>query len=100
VLCGPTEVPEAVSQFSGLTVRPNPFGASARILTSRPGLGASELSIFDAAGRLVRDFPHPGAEVVWDGSDARGAQVAPGVYFVRFRSGGGGTETARIRRVR
>ena len=26
-------------------------------------------------------------EVVWDGSGDRGARVAPGVYFLRLRSG-------------
>jgi len=49
---------------------------------------AGELSVFDPAGRLVRSLT-PGAsgsraEYVWDGRDANGGIVQPGVYFLKL----------------
>ena len=52
------------------------------------------LRVFDMAGRLVRNLvtaePHtPGRhEVVWNGRDDSGRQVASGTYFYRLEAGG------------
>ena len=51
-----------------------------------------ELYIFDVRGarlRTIAQSRYPGGEhvVSWDGRDARGEPVAPGIYFARLTSG-------------
>lgn len=65
---------------------PNPVraGADVRLAVT----GASELlgAVVDVRGRLVRSLSGRG-ELGWDGRDEAGHPVAPGVYFLRVRSG-------------
>jgi hypothetical protein len=82
----------------GLRIFPNPFVSqvSMSIETRRPG--SVTVSVFDVHGRRVRDLidrPMPGGarSVTWDGRDATGATVAPGVYVIRL--GSPDQETAR-----
>jgi hypothetical protein len=83
-----------------LAAAPNPFAN--RVAFRLPAEGAAAfraLSIFDAAGRLVRRF-EPGprdASSVWDGRDERGRQVPAGVYLARYSAGGTTSETRLIR---
>jgi hypothetical protein len=79
-----------------LRVTPNPAFGPAVLEAS----GAGRLSIFDAAGRLVRraSIEADDPRWTWDGTDARGLRAAPGLYFARFE-GGGGAATARLVRV-
>jgi hypothetical protein len=50
------------------------------------------LQIFDATGRLIKDFeiragtPGPVSPVVWCGDDNHGRKIAAGVYFARFET--------------
>jgi hypothetical protein len=83
--------------WAGLAIKqisPNPFGGSAEIAFSIPtGREAASLTIFDVAGRRVRTLidgrldagPHSAA---WNGRDAHGHRVAPGVYFCRLEAAG------------
>jgi hypothetical protein len=62
---------------------------------------ASDVSIFDASGRLVRrlvsgSLPAGVHTVTWDGRDARGVAAGAGAYFVRLAWGGQGRETQRV----
>jgi hypothetical protein len=71
---------------------PNPFNPRTIIPFEIAERGRVEMKIFDAAGRLVRTLAGRVYEqgrhaVVWDGTDNRGAGVASGVYFCRFRTG-------------
>lgn len=72
---------------------PNPVRAQTRIAFVLPELHGERVSlrVYDAAGRMVRNFDRPFApgfnEVMWDGTDGGGAQVAAGVYFYRLRVG-------------
>jgi hypothetical protein len=59
---------------------PNPFRAS--VTLSIPG-GGEGVTVFDARGRRIRD----GIGATWDGRDAAGRPVAPGVYLVRGAGG-------------
>jgi serine protease len=68
---------------------PNPVRAGSEIRFHIPQSGAARVAIFDPAGRLVRTT----AGKSWDGRDALGREVAPGVYFVRLDGRG---ETTRI----
>ncbi|RKX69195.1 hypothetical protein DRP53_08960, partial [candidate division WOR-3 bacterium] len=47
------------------------------------------LRIYDATGRLVKEFILPTAStaISWDGRDDSGRKVGSGVYFVRLETG-------------
>ncbi|HET9325644.1 MAG TPA: FlgD immunoglobulin-like domain containing protein [Candidatus Eisenbacteria bacterium] len=68
-------------------------GAGATIELEMPRGGAVDLGIYDAAGRLIarpldRQTLDVGLHrVAWNGEDASGRRVAPGVYFVRVERG-------------
>jgi hypothetical protein len=64
-----------------LVAAPNPFAARTVI---RGGGAGEALRIYDAGGRLVRAIgADDGAGASWDGRDARGRRVAPGMYVLR-----------------
>jgi len=70
----------------------NPFAGQASLCYSVPSDGAVDLSIYDVAGRRVRELvrnnvsagQHP---VIWDGRDDNGSSVATGIYLARLRHG-------------
>ena len=74
-------------------VFPNPFGARAAILFVMDAGGEARITVHDVSGRLVRAVasrrfaagPH---EVIWDGRDDAGREMASGIYFVSVRSAG------------
>jgi len=49
------------------------------------------LKIFDVTGRLIKSFNHltnlQCSQLVWDGRDASGRQLPPGVYFYQLKAG-------------
>ncbi|HPU85455.1 MAG TPA: FlgD immunoglobulin-like domain containing protein, partial [Candidatus Latescibacteria bacterium] len=70
---------------------PNPFNPTTVVRFAIPEAGDVRLSIHAANGQLVRtlvDHPLPSGnhEVVWDGKDALGREVASGVYVCRLRT--------------
>ncbi|MBN2172093.1 MAG: hypothetical protein JW819_12310 [Candidatus Krumholzibacteriota bacterium] len=72
-----------------LTAMPNPFGAATQLRFRLDAPARVKLDIFDGRGRLVRSLARgplgPGpASFAWDGRDARGRAVAPGIYFARL----------------
>jgi hypothetical protein len=76
---------------------PNPFNPSTTIAFTVPGGSGSKqnvaLNVYDVRGALVKTLlngPVAGGrhEVQWNGTNNRGEQVASGVYFTRFASGG------------
>jgi hypothetical protein len=79
-----------------LAVTPNPAIRSVAVSFALPqallGTGAKPvIAIYDASGRLVADLPvgaGPRGKVTWDGKSSSGAQVPPGIYFLRLDSGG------------
>ncbi|MCX5752902.1 MAG: C25 family cysteine peptidase [Candidatus Krumholzibacteria bacterium] len=71
---------------------PNPFNPRAIIPFELAARGEVEMKIFDVSGRLVRTLVERVYErgrhaAIWDGKDNRGAAVASGIYFCRFRTG-------------
>lgn len=72
---------------------PNPARAGASIAFELPRAGAAHLALYDVAGREVRRLADgwlgAGAHVAhWDGRDAAGRGVAPGIYLYRLHAGG------------
>jgi photosystem II stability/assembly factor-like uncharacterized protein len=83
---------------------PNPFRSATTLRFTQARSGDVDVRIYDAAGRLVNvlaDGPRPAGrhEVQWNGRDARGRQVAAGVYLARLESPDG-VATRRISRLR
>jgi flagellar hook capping protein FlgD len=76
-----------------LFAAPNPFspaGGTALRFTL-PAAGVVELTILNTAGQRVRVLangwlPAGNQEILWNGRDQHGANLGPGVYFVRLRS--------------
>lgn len=103
--CGPTSVTEtSVSgDIVSITAHPNPSEESSRILFSLPTAGWVHLAIFDASGRRVvtlLDRPEgAGAHAIpWDGRNAAGQSLPPGVYVGRLLTRAG-ISTAKIVRI-
>lgn len=69
-----------------IVASPNPFRDVTRlhVLGRRIETSAeASLRIHDVAGRLVRVLDGTSGSVEWNGTDARGKRLAPGVYFVQ-----------------
>jgi hypothetical protein len=72
--------------------QPNPFAGRASLRFTLARESGVTLEVIDLAGQRVRTLERgvlPAGEHVatWDGTDARGARRAPGVYFVRLTDG-------------
>jgi YD repeat-containing protein len=70
---------------------PNPFSHTATILFEIRAPQKVGAKVYDLRGRQVTSLPavpmEPGVRrIVWGGTDARGATVASGVYFVRVET--------------
>jgi hypothetical protein len=76
------------------TVLPNPFHTRTTISLQLTANSPARIAVCDASGRLVRSFAihhSPLANrysIVWDGADACGRPVSPGVYFCRLDCAG------------
>jgi hypothetical protein len=72
---------------------PNPFSAGTTIEYALPRAADVTVTVYDAAGRLVRRLvegtrPAGLQRARWEGDDSSGRRVGPGVYFVRVGAGG------------
>jgi len=71
---------------------PNPFNLTTNIQFALPSQQNTKLEVIDVMGRviatLVNDMQPSGYyNVAWDGKDAAGNSVEPGVYFYRLSAG-------------
>lgn len=86
----PTDLPV---EFRLHASAPNPFDAGTAIRYDLPADDRVKLTVYDVTGKVVRTLVDlPGQEAgshtaLWDGRDAAGARVAPGVYFYRLETG-------------
>jgi len=88
------DVVDVIRRYRLAQNKPNPFNPMTTIEfeVARPGMVV--LSVYDVAGRLVRnllsrEYAKPLRDrVVWDGRDAQGKQVQSGVYFYRIEADG------------
>ncbi|MEZ4652722.1 MAG: FlgD immunoglobulin-like domain containing protein [Candidatus Eisenbacteria bacterium] len=79
---------------SALSVEPNPFGSSTRIVYRAPQETRVEAAIFDVRGHRVRTWEArtiPAGSTVWswDGRGDGGENVPAGVYLLRLETGEG-----------
>ncbi len=108
LFCGPTSVQESERNSpAGFLLSqnyPNPFNPETRVEYAVPGSQKDGvpvlLEIYNVLGQLVRtlvDQPQSGGkhEVVWDGKDDGGKDVASGIYFYRLKAG----ETVETKRM-
>jgi hypothetical protein len=70
---------------------PNPFNSNTTISYDLPEVADVRLTIYDLAGRNIRTLTHgvhqPGHyEIVWDGRDEGGRDVASGMYLYRLEA--------------
>jgi hypothetical protein len=84
---GDTPVPASLA----VSAYPNPFNPRTNIKLTLPRADHVTVKIFDVRGALVRtlqdDVMEAGVHnLVWDGSDDRGARSASGVYFAETRT--------------
>jgi probable HAF family extracellular repeat protein len=82
---------------------PNPARGDVRLAFTLSAQSTARLTIHDAQGRTVARladgaFAAGRHEQVWNGRDANGSPVGPGMYFASFESGGR-RESVRIVRV-
>jgi hypothetical protein len=71
---------------------PNPFNSQTVIRYQTTDAGPVTLTIFDNKGRLIRHWVQENApdgivQVLWDGRDDWGSEVATGIYVYRIKSG-------------
>ena len=88
----PAYVPPTPPPLASLEVSvfPNPALLTGAGLTLRLAGNTTAYRgvIFDASGRRVRHFEGLNGQVFWDGRDASGGLVRPGIYFIRVEAGG------------
>ena len=80
---------DQVSQGTQLRIYPNPAATYLSIDASQGGL--EEIRIYDALGRLIKEFhasAYPQKVLNWDLSDSQGTRVASGIYFLTVRANG------------
>jgi len=81
---------------------PNPFSTATTISFRVPGGASSaDVAVYNTSGQVVRSLatgPVGSGEtsVMWDGRDAHGATVAPGVYFCKLSAGGASVLTKMV----
>jgi hypothetical protein len=83
-----------------VAARPNPFTEAVELAlpAAEPG-AARRATIYDVAGRRIRDLAAAGDHLAWDGRNEAGARVPGGVYFARIGRGEG-ARTVRIVKAR
>jgi subtilisin family serine protease len=78
-------LPEAHTIISNY---PNPFNSNTIITVDDNRNIGDMISIYDVMGRLIREIPITGGNMVWDGTESNGNTVAAGIYFARLNSQG------------
>jgi hypothetical protein len=86
---GPGSSPQSLA----LRITPNPARDGALFTLEADRAGVLKVGVFDVRGRLVRRFEDSLSiagerTIAWDGRDAAGRAVAPGVYLVRLEVAG------------
>jgi hypothetical protein len=94
------EISGVVDRF-GVGTYPNPSTGRTTVRFGLPKPATVAFTVFDAAGRRVAlvgrgTYGAGTGELVWNGRDDAGQNVAPGVYFLRATTSQGETATSRV----
>jgi glucuronoarabinoxylan endo-1,4-beta-xylanase len=91
-LTSASQVAPRPSTFELAQNYPNPFSSSTAISYRLATQGDIKITIYDILGRVVRETL-PGVQsvgrysILWDGRNAHGQKVSPGVYFYSLQAG-------------
>jgi flagellar hook assembly protein FlgD len=96
--------PAAPVHTGFVQVAPNPFRPVTYLDVGVGTAGRVELRVYDAQGRSVRTLvteilPAGIHRLAWDGRDAGGRPLPPGIYFARLETDAG-AETRKLVRLR
>ena len=85
--------PQTPSPLSLQRPSPDPSEGPVALRFSLPASGRVQLRVFDVEGRIVRTIVQESRDAntyteLWDGTDASGVTVPPGVYLARVEAGG------------
>jgi parallel beta-helix repeat protein len=73
--------------FKVVQILPNPFHSRTNIIWQDSNTGQVELKIYNAMGRVVREFDVIRMnQIQWDGTDDEGRSLPDGIYFVFFKN--------------
>jgi hypothetical protein len=80
------ELPQPMSTV--LQISPNPFRDKVKITFSRVNnMEAMAFTIYDATGRVVREFNHlKNNQVLWNGTDMFNMRLPSGIYFLKLEA--------------
>ena len=90
---GVTAVPPAADESRPvISISPNPFTHTVRFAFGAGYGSSARIEVYNTNGRWVADLPvvRGAGEVTyagWDGRDASGRRLSPGIYLVRFSIG-------------
>jgi plastocyanin len=85
---GVNETPGTKEKADRMASSPNPFRLATTIRLAPTRVAPGAVRVFGASGKLVRKIETThGTSVTWDGTDTRGQQAEPGVYFFLYGSG-------------
>ena len=90
---GEREFPRIEVPNIELVCYPNPFNSRTSITYVLPSSGDAHVAIYNLLGQRVRTLVDASQEtgryeIVWNGQDQSGCEVASGLYFCRMRAGG------------
>ncbi len=89
-----------VATTAGMIAWPSPFLGSVAV-GSTDGWKADRMWVLNAEGRMVRSGEGVGGRTwQWDGRDAAGLEVGPGLYWIRAEGRRGDVRTVRVVRAR
>ncbi|MGH7495713.1 MAG: family 16 glycoside hydrolase [bacterium] len=79
----------AIRQFSLSPAYPNPTSGTASFVLQAPSQVLLQYKVYDLLGKTVREvddaqYPAGWHQIVWNGRNATGGIVPPGVYFMRI----------------
>ena len=83
---------EQPADYRLLPPYPNPFNPSTQIRFQLPADGRTVIRIYNTRGQLIRtlvnrSFAGGSHNLLWDGKDNAGREVASGLYFINIRAG-------------
>jgi hypothetical protein len=59
----------------------------------------SAVTIYDDAGRRVKEIPGTNSYISWDGADYNGQTTSPGMYYYRIKTATGKTHSGKVLKV-